>query len=265
MQIDWVTVGAQVVNFLVLVFLLQHFLYRPVLEAMARREKRIAERLNEAAEREQTAQRKADDYEQRVAGIDKRRDALVAEAEEQAAAQRRDLLDRARAEVEQAEARWRQDLRREQHEFLGEVRREIAAAAQSVARKALADLADAELEKRMLDKLLGAIEQLDDRARTALASAKHGITVRTAFALDSAQRGQTTRALHERLGPDTPVHYAQDEALLCGITLEGGDHRLGWCLADYLEGLEERLSNRLAALDTAPEQQASGETPEVKA
>ena len=265
MQIDWLTVGAQVVNFLLLVFLLQHFLYRPVLEAMSRREKRIADRLNEAAEREQAAQRKADDYEQRMTGVDKRRDELLAEAEEQAEKQRRELLDRARAEVEQAEGRWRQELRREQHEFLGEVRREIAAAAQSVARKALADLADAELEKQMLGKLVGTIEQLDDPARAALASAEGGITVRTAFALDSAQRGQATRALHERLGRETPVHYAQDEALLCGITLEGGGHRLGWSLADYLEGLEQRLRDRLATLETAPEQQAAGEPQEPKA
>ena len=48
MQIDWLTVAAQIVNFLVLVWLLQRFLYRPITEAMARREERIESRLSEA-------------------------------------------------------------------------------------------------------------------------------------------------------------------------------------------------------------------------
>ena len=37
MQIDWITVAAQIVNFLVLVWILQRLLYRPVTRAMARR------------------------------------------------------------------------------------------------------------------------------------------------------------------------------------------------------------------------------------
>ena len=44
MQIDWITVAAQIVNFLILVWLLQHFLYGPITRAMQRREQRIAER-----------------------------------------------------------------------------------------------------------------------------------------------------------------------------------------------------------------------------
>lgn len=262
MQIDWLTVGAQVVNFLLLVFLLQHFLYRPVLEAMARREKRIADRLQEAGEREQAAQDRADEYEQRMAKIDARREELLAEAGEKAEAHRRELLEQARGEVEQAEARWRKDLKREQREFLGEVRQEIARAAESVSRKALADLAGADLEGQMLATLLGRIDALDDEARQALARADGGVTVRTAFPLDASQRSQATRAFHERLGRDTPVHYERDEALVCGVALEGGGHRLGWSVADYLQGLERRLRERLSALEAEPERQEPAEPQE---
>lgn len=265
MQIDWLTAGAQAVNFLVLVFLLQHFLYRPVQEAMARREKRIAERLHEAVEREQVAQRKAEDFERRTADIAARREELLAEAQEAAALRRRELLERARAEVEQAEGRWRRELRREQHEFLGEMRREIAAVAQSVARRALADLAGAGLEQQMLGKLLDAVVALGDEPRSALARATGGLTVHTAFALDSAQRARTTRALHEHLGREVAVHYAEDETLVCGIALEGGGQRLGWSLADHLDGLEQRLRERLEALEAGPEAQGPPEAPPAEA
>ncbi len=48
MAIDWITVSAQIVNFLILVWLLKHFLYQPIIRAMDRREQRVSERLNEA-------------------------------------------------------------------------------------------------------------------------------------------------------------------------------------------------------------------------
>ena len=45
MLIDWFTVGAQVVNFVILVWLMKHFLYKPILSAIDAREKRIASEL----------------------------------------------------------------------------------------------------------------------------------------------------------------------------------------------------------------------------
>ena len=49
MAIDWFTIGAQILNFLVLVWLLKRFLYQPVLDAIDKREKRIAATLADAA------------------------------------------------------------------------------------------------------------------------------------------------------------------------------------------------------------------------
>jgi F-type H+-transporting ATPase subunit b len=254
MRIDWLTVGAQVVNFLVLVFLLRQFLYRPVLEAMARREKRIADRLREAETREQDARHKADDYEARMADIESRRDELLAQAKDEADARRHELMESARREVEQAEARWQKDLLREQQDVVGEIRAEIAAMAESVVRKALADLAHTQLEQQIISGLLDRIDQLDDSARASLAGADGGLTVHTAFPLDSAQRTQITRALHERLGRSAPVHYAMDPALVCGVVLSSGGHRLGWNLADYLQSLSQGLNDRLSALATEQRQ-----------
>jgi len=49
MEINWFTVIAQIVNFLILVWLLKRFLYKPVLKAIAEREQKIASRLDAAA------------------------------------------------------------------------------------------------------------------------------------------------------------------------------------------------------------------------
>ena len=48
MLIDWFTVGAQALNFLILVWLMKRFLYKPILRAIDEREKRIASELADA-------------------------------------------------------------------------------------------------------------------------------------------------------------------------------------------------------------------------
>lgn len=62
MLFDWFTVGAQVLNFLVLVWLMKRFLYKPVLDAIDAREKRIAQSLADAALKDAAAQKERDEF-----------------------------------------------------------------------------------------------------------------------------------------------------------------------------------------------------------
>jgi len=55
--INWFTFFAQILNFFVLIFVLQRFLYKPITQAMARREKTIRDRLSSAAQQQQAAVR----------------------------------------------------------------------------------------------------------------------------------------------------------------------------------------------------------------
>ena len=48
MLIDWFTIGAQALNFLILVWLLKRFLYRPILNAIDARENLVARELSDA-------------------------------------------------------------------------------------------------------------------------------------------------------------------------------------------------------------------------
>lgn len=62
MLIDWFTVIAQIVNFLVLLLLLRRFLYRPILDAMQARERKVAERLESAAQERIRAEEERERY-----------------------------------------------------------------------------------------------------------------------------------------------------------------------------------------------------------
>lgn len=247
MQIDWLTVAAQVVNFLVLVFLLRRFLYRPVVEAMARRERRIAERMAEAAEREKAAAERKAEYTRELDALTAERDERIAAAGRDAEAERHRLLEEVRAGIEATEARWRADLARDQQEFLGEIRTELAASAQSIARHALRDLADANLEAQVIARFLGEVQALGADERRTLAADAAGITVITTFDLEPAQQAALTRKLHDVLAKGVSIRYETSGEPLCGIELRSADRQIAWSFAEYLEPVSRRIEQRLAA------------------
>src|SRR5271157_3837052 len=96
MLIDWFTVGAQIVNFLILVWLLKHFLYKPILNAIDVREKKIAAELADADAKRADANKERDDFKHKNEEFDQQRAALLNKATEDAKVERQRLLDEAR-------------------------------------------------------------------------------------------------------------------------------------------------------------------------
>ncbi len=94
MLIDWFTVGAQIVNFLILVWLLRHFLYKPILNAIDAREKRISTELADANRKRTDAEKERSDFQNKNRAFDEQRSALLAKATEEANTEREAIARR---------------------------------------------------------------------------------------------------------------------------------------------------------------------------
>jgi len=246
-QIDWLTVGAQIVNFLILVALLRRFLYRPVLEAMARREARIARRLTDAAERERDAETRARELRERSDAIERRRDELVDQAREEADAERRRLHRDAHAELEQERAQWRAAMAREWEDVRQQVTRCLADTVTEATRRALADLADTSLEQAMARLFRRRLSELGATERAAMAASDAVLEIVTAFEPDDATRTSLAAAVQEQLG--RPVRFTRADDLVAGIELRAEGWKLSWTVAEHLRGLEDLVRETLAAPD----------------
>lgn len=242
MRIDWFTFVAQVVNFLILLVLLRRFLYRPMLEAADRREAEIASRLD-AAER-QRAEAEADGA--RLRGLQEeladKRASLILEAEDDARARGEELRREAHREVEQAREAWREGLRRQREEFLELVRARMGRRLFEVMRKAMGELADAELEARVVGVFVRRLEELpeEERARLVRAIRETGAArVRSAFPLSETD-ARTVAGLVEgwSAAGAVAIHFEEAPDLGVGIELVTGDLRVGWSVASYLRELE---------------------------
>jgi F-type H+-transporting ATPase subunit b len=251
MTIDWITVSAQIVNFLILVWLLKRFLYRPVVNAMTQREQRIAARLAEADQREATADRAEQAHRQAMETLEQDRDALLRRARDTAEAERKRLLETARAEVARQRERWLDEVAGERQRFLDRLRRQSLDAVTLITRQALSDLADEDLEHRLVSVLIRKLEILDDDSRRLMTDTDDPVQVESAFELSEPERRRLAEALTRQLGPQRPVRYRISPELVCGIRLNAGGQRLDWSVAAYLEELNANLESALADITTA--------------
>ena len=113
MEINWFTFGAQIVNFLILVALLKRFLYRPIINAMDDRERRIAARLEDAKQAQRKAEHQAEAFRRKTEQLEHQREGLLAQTAKEVESWKNEHVHKARESVEQSRAEWNAAIQRE--------------------------------------------------------------------------------------------------------------------------------------------------------
>jgi F-type H+-transporting ATPase subunit b len=250
MLIDWFTVGAQILNFLVLVWLLKRFLYKPILNAIDTRETRIAAELANAAATRTAADTEREEFQRRVAALDEQRDAILSGAREEAKAERERLLTQAHQAAEAVRLKHENAMQNDQLHLRYEISRMAQDEVFAIARKALADLAGANLEENMSEIFTRRLRELDSQAKESLAAALEQSpesVVRSAFDIPATQRATIQDALNDAFGTSIRLRFETSPNTVCGIELTAGDQKLAWSIADYLDNLEKRTNSLLNA------------------
>jgi F-type H+-transporting ATPase subunit b len=251
MLIDWFTVGAQLLNFLILVWLLKRFLYKPILDGIDAREKHIAAELADAAAKQTAADKERDEFFRRSKALEDQRGALLSKAAEQANTEREDLLAQARKEADGLRVQQQNAMRDDQVTLGREMTRLAQGEVFAIARKALADLAAASLEERMGEVFTRRLREIDGKAKESLAAAVKTLTgpavVRSAFEMAVSERSAIQNALNETFSADIPIRFETAPGAVCGIELTVKGQRLAWDIAEYLAGMQQNLESRLAA------------------
>jgi F-type H+-transporting ATPase subunit b len=253
---DWITPVAQVVNFLVLVWLLKHFLYGPIVRVMEERQERVTAALRDAVSREQAAEELNESLRRDREEFEASREQLLAKARADAHVEALRMHEEARVESEAARKRWHESLHREQADVLGAVRRRLAGEIGTVSIAALRDLADDDLQRRAIAvfaRKLAALSDADAESLAEEARREGTLTVRCACDADAETRDGVVAALRERLGELPEPTWVDDPDLGFGLRIETNGRELGWSAADYLDGVNERLQ---ATLEQRTEQPA---------
>ena len=255
MLIDWFTVCAQALNFLILVWLMKRFLYKPILNAIAAREKRIATELADADAKKAEAQQERDEFQRKNEEFDQQRAALLSQATDEAKAERQRLLDEARTAADALSAKRMETLRSDARCLSQAISRRTQQEVFAITRKALADLATTSLEERLSEVFTRRLRGMDGQAKAglaeALATASAPALGRSAFDLPAEQRAAVQQALNETFPAAAAIHVRFETApdLISGIELTTNGQKVAWSIADYLASMEKGVGELLQEKD----------------
>ena len=247
MLIDWFTVGAQTFNFLILVWLLKRFLYKPILDAIDAREKRIAAELANADTKKAEAEKERTDFEDKNKAFDEQRSALLGKAADEAKTERERLIDQAKKDADGLRANQADALRGDQIRLASEITLLAEKEVFAIARKALTDLATVSLEERVGEVFTRRLRELDPKAKEilgrALKNSSQPALVRSAFDLPSDQRAAIQNALNEAFSAAVRITFEDSQDAICGIELNANGQKVGWSIGSYLTELSKKVND----------------------
>jgi F-type H+-transporting ATPase subunit b len=249
LQIDYFTTAAQVVNFALLVFLLKHFLYGPLLKLMDEREKAIISRQKAAEGAKREAQAEAESYRKKKEELSAEHEELLVQAKEDAKVFRADMMKKARDEIEETKTEWQKDLQRQKDELISDLRKYSGQQLYAISRRALRDLANEDLERQIMIAFINRLKNLEEPERETikdfLKDSEQTITIHSAFKVPGDIQQQIEDALAGHAGADVRVQFEIVDYLISGMVMSAKNVEIAWSIAGYLDSLEADFSRWL--------------------
>jgi F-type H+-transporting ATPase subunit b len=237
-DLNWTTFFLEIINFLVLVWILKRFLYKPVLEAISQRKVVIDRTLADAKAKEARAQALGEQYQNRLSDWENEKEKLRAVVVDEIRTQRAQMT----AALENSLKEGREKARVLEDRRLKELQNKseeagVARGVQFTARL-LARMACPELEARLVNLLLEDLPLLSDEQKKALRSvcrqAGLQVKVSSAFPLSASQRSVITEKLKEVTEDSITLDFNEDSGLVAGLRVSIGPWVLRANLRDEL-------------------------------
>jgi F-type H+-transporting ATPase subunit b len=124
--INWGLLIAQIFNVVLLVWLLTRYLYRPVLNMLNERTRRIQESLRETEQVKEQLARANQDYDQKLAQARQEASAILAQAQERAKLQEAEIIAQARQEADRIRSDAREQALQERDGLMRDQKNQMA-------------------------------------------------------------------------------------------------------------------------------------------
>lgn len=242
MQIDWFTTLAQMINFLILIWLLKKLLYKPVLNTIQQRDQAVADRLQQAEQTMQEAEQLKQQYQKQLDTLHQQQSSILQQTQQQAGAEKAEQLKQLAQEMELKKQQFDKNMLAEQQAQQKLVKQVVTEQVLQTSSKILADLSGQSLEQQIIEHFL---QQLKSLSKSELETLKEalgdpsGTEIFTQFAVTEVMQKRITEQI-KAISPETTVRFKQQD-LLCGIKLEAAGRSWDWHIDRYLKDLTSAL------------------------
>ena len=241
MLIDWFTILAQAANFLILIAILKRFLYGPIIKVMDERERKIADRLQQAEQARLQAAALRKELGQEQENLLATRQKYFEKAKTEVLSWRNNAMQEARQETEQQRQTWKENIIGEQESFKRLLKQNIGQQVFHAAEKVLRELADAGLEEKLTDNFLQALEKNPSAFFKDGAEKPTSIKFRSGFEIDDTLRDRIRNILKDTFSATTAVDFSIKSDLGFGLQLVVGDRKVDWNMNRYLQEMEDEV------------------------
>ena len=152
--IDLLNIIIYVVNFFVVLFLLQRLAFKPVKEMLEKRRKEIESGLTAAEQAQQEAARQRAEFEKELAKARQSSQEEARKAAEATENMRKEILESARREAEEIKARAKEEAEQERQQIAADLQKQAAELSMHITRKVVGDAIDPSAQRKLVDKFL---------------------------------------------------------------------------------------------------------------
>lgn len=258
MEIDFFTLVAQILNLLILLFLLRKFLYLPVLKAVEARQKLIADEINSAEQARQKAVAAEKKSLAQAQKLEAQKQKILEKAQEDAYMLENELKRKVESEYQQKRKNISEKLIFEQKNFDLAIQKAAADYFMQFAQKALSQIAGTDLNEAAIAKFMQNLKKLSLEEQKKYADAfnnKKNIEIYTALPLSDMLKIKTEQFLREQWNlPETvSFKYKQNAELICGLCVEAEEQLIAWNFENYLQEFGQNMHNSMSQLLTREE------------
>jgi F-type H+-transporting ATPase subunit b len=240
LELSWSTFILEIINFLVLVWILKRFFYRPVMRIIEKRRKSIDEKISAAEKTNQEAKSLQQQYEGRLTEWEREKQKSRESLQQELQAERKKLLDQLARELDAEKEKAQIVEERRKQEQLQHYQETAFSQGARFAAKLLKDLASPELEARLITLLISRLSNLPEMKVAALSKACKApldkILVSSAFDINDTQKEELNKVLQKICENTIPLEFSNDSELLAGVRISMGSWILRINLQDELSG-----------------------------
>lgn len=244
LNINWSTLLLQIVNFLVMVFILTRFFFKPVVHILDERSKKVTGVLEEAEQREKAATEMCAEYEQKLVEMQEQVISMKQSAQEELEQTKQKFLDETRQEIQAMREKAEGELKEARQQGIYQHRRELGHLVTTLSGRLMREAGGDTFQRTAAERFVERLSKLPvEEVRQALASSEStvmGVQLASASEVSSDILERLTQQVQELSGKPVELTHKVDPTLIAGLSIRFGDMMIDGSLAGQLQSLSER-------------------------
>lgn len=262
MGFDLTTFLAQLVNLFLLIWLLQRFLYRPVMDIIEKRQKQISHNIQEAEDKLADASKLQEDLTQQQENFDKQRQKRLDQLDHEIEQHKAQMIHELEADYKARRQNLQDDLDRSWVAAEAQIQQMIGSEFIVLSQKILTEWSTQNPMDQVLKLFEKKITALTVKKRSELQKLliqQKSLQIVTSATLTKKQQESIKKVLESNfdLPPKLRILYKKQSDLILGLEMRIGTFLLDWNLSTYLDEMNQHLKQQIAGLIVPAERKAN--------